>query len=290
MTEASSEPKIVRQGDALLYPKLIFNRPVNPIQQPIVVFVHELLPALNQQYEMATVLKTKPQVVLISNQHTDQAAEAMLGLQTIKPSDSIRLNEVLEDAEINASFLSIGYISTLPSAIQITLDRFLIESSVPVLLSGSTWQLLAANPTLLQKSNLVLNCTTIECIKLCNALHIPVHTSVQRGAYQLTDLAQSLLRHQPNIQIIISDNANIVMATWSSEDTKICLWHSLTPIQDIQDYWCGVAASMLAYPLRNLKDNFCERLLNGTYLLQNSLVHQRAVPSSLRRIYESVSE
>jgi len=293
MTESGTIPQIICQGDELLYPKLIFNRPVNPIQQPIVMFVHESLPSLNQAYEAAAALKTKPQVALISSENPDQAAETMLGTQTLSPTDGPAIREALAMAEINASFLSIGYHSTLPSAVQIALDQFLLTSTVPALLSGSLWQLPAASPALLQKPNLILNLTTVECIKLCNALRIPVHTSAERGAYQLADLAQSLLRHQSGLKVIISDDANVVMASQVTEgesnQPQIGLWHSHVELTHLQGYFVGVSAAMLAYPLRNIATDFCERLLNGTYLLQNSLTHERAIPTSLRRIYDSLN-
>lgn len=291
MIEPAGETKITRQGDELLYPKLVFNRPVNPIQQPIIVFVHESLPALNQSYEVAEVLKIKPQAVLISAQSPEQPlqSEATLGLQTIKPTDQAQLSEMLEAAETNASLLSIGFDSALPSAIQIALEQFLLASTVPVILSGSLWQLLAANPALLEKTNLVLNFDTIEMIKLLNALHIPVHTSDARGVYQLVDLAQSLLRRQPTLHLIIADNANVVMAVRQADVTHIGLWHSRMPMPTLAAKWNGLAAAMLAYPLRNITDNFCERLLNGAYLLQNSIVNERAITISLRRMYDSLN-
>lgn len=276
-----TQPEIIRQGDDVLYPKLFFNRPVNPIQQPIVTLIDDSLSSLSTMFEIVGVLGARPQSIAVLRQRPADAAT--VGVVLIDIQDSNSLVEQLELANMNSSLIFLRLQTNLTSQLQIALSHFLLHADVPVILTGACWQLFTTEPALLQKSNLILAMDTGSCMKFINALKIPIHTSSGRGAFQLVDLAQAVIQRSPHQHVMIYDHNSVV---WARQN-KVGLWYGGENLIEIMDYVFAVTAAMLAYPLRNM-DQFIERSLNGAYILHSTMSQGKTKASEIRRLYQTL--
>ncbi len=252
-----------------LYSKFFFDRPVNPIQQPIIGIVGGKLASLNHIYEAITVTGSRAEVVGIDTFSEPVQSTSVMPANSFRSEDRMEIAEKLQELENNMSLVILGVDIILSSNIQIEFEKFLTYATVPVILCGPSVGLLGFNQELFRKSNIVIFADSLTHIKLINRLHIPVRTNSARGIYQLADLAFGLQERFSNIKQVLYDNQNIVsIDSGKPIPQEASMTHFGAMLNKDHDYILGVIASMLAWPLRNL-DNFKQRVSNATYLIKN---------------------
>lgn len=289
-----AELDIIRQGEIVLYPDLVFNRPVNPVSQPIVSLVGGNVTGikqLDQAYTVAAGLGSRVDVLT-----TAQVAGAVRELSAslpphvFDPADRAATDELWHQIENSSSLAVVGIDLPLSSSVQVRLEELLQLASVPVIITGQALRLFATNPRLLQKPNLVLCCDTVELMRLCNDLRLPARLAAQRGIYGIADLVQKLAEQVAGLKIAVFDAENLLLYDHRNPN-QAGLLHIDGDWFDGRGLIYGALAAMLSWPLRSL-DNYLPRAMNAAYVLRRLVVDDktdRNLSAEVKRIYAQIT-
>lgn len=289
-----AELDIIRQGEIVLYPDLVFNRPVNPVSQPIVSLVGGNVTGikpLDQAYTVAAGLGSRVDLLT-----TAQVAGAVRELSAgwpphvFDPADRAATHELWHQIETGSSLAAVGIDLPLSSTVQVRLEELLQLSSVPLIVTGQALRLFATNPGLLQKPNLVLCCDTIELMRLCNDVRVPARLVAQRGIYGIVDLIQKLAEQVTGLKIAAFDAENLLIYD-HRDPNQIGLLHINGDWYDGRGLIYGALAGMLSWPLRSL-DKYLPRAMNAAYVLRRLVVDEktdRDLNAHVKRIYAQIT-
>ncbi len=282
-------PDIVKVGETLPYPKLVFERPINPIAQPKLGLIGGnlgQLKSLSQTYETSLALGNWPTLYLPNELAGSIAGIAHeLSIQTFDPTDRSQSQELFGELSTSHSLAIAGIGLPLSSNIQIRLEELFTNASLPILVVEQTLRLFETNRPLLKHSNLVLCCDNIELLQLINHLGIGVKTSPERGIYQITDLIYAIHEQYPSLRMLIFEPNALLMFDPFAQ-TQFGLMTTTKNLLDWRGVVYGVMASMLAYPAQQL-DNFMPCCLNGGYIIRQILdqTNEKSLAITTKQIY-----
>lgn len=286
-------PDIIKVGESLPYPKLIFERPINPIAQPKLGLIGgnlSQLKNLSQTYETSLALGGWPTLYLPKDLASSIAGVAHeLSVQTFDQTDRAQTTVRFDELTLGNSLAVAGIGLPLSSSVQIRLEELFTSADLPIMVVEQALRLFETNQALLEHSNLVLCCDNIELVQLINHLGIGVKTSQERGIYQITDLVLALNESYPLLRMLVFEPNALIIFDPSSQ-TQFGLMNTSANLLNWRGVIYGVMASMIAYPIHQL-DNFLPRCLNGSYIIRQILdtTDEKSLATITKQIYTQLS-
>lgn len=274
--------RLIRQGEEILYPELLFNRPVNPIHWPMVALIggqaHGFA-ALNHAYEAVSMLGCRVDV------YTPQTAAAAwqqplagMPLHTFDPADQAATEHMWQQLEVSASLAVLGLNSPLASQLQVRYEELLQTSTLPVLVTGEVLPLFTINRALLQRPNVIMCCDLLALIRLINGLRLGVRHRPARGVFGIHELVMALGEEWPAGKFILTDPSGVYVFA-AAEPQQLGVLTLPATEDDSGGITCGVMAAALSFPLRSTVD-FTRQAMNGCWMLA-AILRRMAAGSTL---------
>lgn len=270
---------IIQQADKLLFPEVIFNKPINKLASPRIMILGGSGNKLNNIslcYESIANSYSNATLVLPKILSTSLDIPDAIYLSS-NPTGSIlkeNLDKLIELSS-DCNFLIIGVDLYLGSEAQIVIEKLLHDTLVPCLVTDEVTKLFLLNPEILKKrKNLVLFTNTENLIKLANKLGIAINIQPSRGVYNKTDLIKKILANI-NCSIICYDSDQIICMD-SSDLERAGLINFESGLEKNIGSIIGLVGSFLADPTYKI-NKFIKKTLTACFVAKEAITQNSSI-------------
>lgn len=210
-----SHPSIIHQRDQILYPDILFNRPINPLLRPRILLVGGRpggLKELSDCYNTMLALGPSPELVipdtigqLTASLHPAVELKSLQGGQL----DKSQLEQVLK--EIHLVVLAPGLAKG--SINQLAIEYILNSSQAVMLLTDEALRLAQINPKIFRRQKTIFCLSTEGLVVLANYLRVAVTIRPKRGIFNHFDIICAIQQVVGGIFIVYSQSQIIVVDT-----------------------------------------------------------------------------
>ncbi len=266
--------QLIHQYDELLYPDIIFNRPISNLARlQIAVFGgrHHQLAEISQLYQALGAMGVSAQLYL----EEKVIVPDMVPLGTFHLTTDLKKGKVSQTAEVldrvGESNLAIFAPNVLlGSAMHILAERLLTETDVPIILTDEAVMLMSPQfaQTLRHRGNVIFFLSNRGMIQLANQLGLAVQIRSGRGVYNTLDIQESIFEATGASIISYAHDVAVVLDD-SKNSTEAGIIHFSRP--GLLDAQRGVFLAILAGLVVDLGSeitNFMQKALTGGYLFQ----------------------
>jgi len=278
--------QLIHQYDELLYPDIIFNRPISNLARlQIAVFggrQHQLA-EISQLYQTLGAMGISAQLYL----EEKVIVPGMVPLGTFHLTTDRKTGKVSQTAEVldrvRESNLAVFAPNVLlGSAMHILAERLLNETDTPIILTDEAVMLMSPQfaQTLRHRGNVVFFLSNRGMIQLANQLGLAVQIRSGRGVYNTLDIQESIVNATGAGIISYAHDVAVVLDSKNSTEAGIIHFSRPGQLDNQRGVFLAILAGLVVSPGSGIT-NFMQKALTGGYLFQKIADHTDAHVSNV---------
>ncbi len=260
----------------MLYPEVLFDKPINPMLKPVVLIVGGEVGSLNNldtAYQILSALDAYPELIVpsgLSKLGVKVPAKACIELQSAGQINKAILKSQLDDANL----LVLAPFLPQNSTNQIACDYMFENCTSPVIITDEALRLARLNPTVFHRTNTIFLISSHGLIDLANYQKIGVSIRPDRGVFNKIDIIKEL-QGKFKSDFIVYDKEQILVC--SRDDVMGIVDTNNVDILARRGVLLGLMSGLLAdSSSKNI--NFFKRAMTAGYIFKvTSAYHHDAV-------------
>lgn len=207
-----ARPEIIHQKDELLYPWVLFNRPINPSLKPTVLLVGGSpgnLTDLSDSFQAA--LATNVQLELLIPKSLSNLVDTLPVKAYIELNKPYQINKAkLDDAIAASNLIVLAPNLAVNSTNQLAMIHIMQHSQQAMILTDEVLRVFKVPTIHFNNQNMLFLISVDGLIKLANYLHVGVSIKPNRGVYNKIDIIHSL-QSKINCSFIVYDAEQLLV-------------------------------------------------------------------------------
>lgn len=260
-----NKSELIIQSKELLYPEILFNLPVNPLQRPHLTLWSGRLGRLERTSQLAETIDGFgwSYRLMAGRSWSNYLPPSVERVEyELAPNRQIKNYNLLEEVLTTDNLLLFGLDLEMSSSEQILAEKLLQELASTRLITAEVLRIFKTSPKLYQATELTIFASTTDLMSLAGKLRIGVRLIPDSSVYNKIELLRGLSLGTK--RFIVFDN-NQIIAFDSSKPDMAGIYNSSTDLADHQAIFLGLAAALLAISANN--KNFIKSILTACYLI-----------------------
>lgn len=269
-----AEVSLIDGSSKLLFPDIVYNRPISAIYQPSIGIiggsVHQLK-SLSDCYEVTTELGLTTHLLLPKELHKlplPFADQQFLNLETTKAS-LVNDLEILSQLNDDVNLIIFGVDSQFSSPMLALAENFFNHTTKPIIFTESLLKLLKIKPPILNSKLCIGLLNTGSLVKLANLARLPIHIQPDRGLFNKLDIIQAVAEHY-GAHIIHYDSEQLLFYDPKQIGKAGLINVSSDSLGSYIGHLLGIFGWILASHKENL-DQFLAKCLTAGYIFKQAV-------------------